>query len=232
MSKKGGSNHFVRMRASKDIGVVSRKKVKWLLAPAPGTHKKAEGISAGVLLRDVLGIASSIHEVKKILNSGGMLVDGKKVTEPKFPIGIMDIITFPSEKKTYRMSLDGPRLVPREVKGAAASCKYLKATGKNTVKGGKLSIAFHDGRNYLGDKNIGTGDTCVFGVPGFKLASHIKLAPGVQCLVMKGKHMGEVAKLDKIIARPGSHDTEAQLTGASGEFITVVKYLFAIDGNY
>jgi len=220
------------MRASKDIGVVSRKRVKWLLAPAPGTHKKAESISTGVLMRDVLGKADSIHEVKKILNSGGLLVDGKKVAEPKFPIGIMDLISMPSEKKTYRMSLDGSKLVPREVKAEAASRKYLKVTGKNTVKGGKISIAFHDGRNYLGDKNISTGDTCVFSIPEFKLASHIKLAPGVTCLVMKGKHMGEVAKLDKIIERPGSHDTEAQLTGASGEFITVVKYLFAIDGNY
>lgn len=220
------------MRASKDTGVIGRKRVKWLLAPAPGTHKKAESISAGVLLRDVLHIASSIHEAKKILNSGGFLVDGKKVSEPKYPIGIMDIVSLPAEKKTYRMSLDGPRLVPREVKGEAASRKYLKVTGKSTVKGGKTSIAFHDGRNYLGDKHIGTGDTCVFAVPGFKLASHIKLAPGVECLVMKGKHMGEVAKLDKIIERPGSHDTEAQLASASGEFITVVKYLFAIDGNY
>ena len=84
----------------------------------------------------------------------------------------------------------------------------------------------------FGDKHIGTGDTCVFSIPDFKLLSHIKLAPGVSCLVMKGKHMGEVAKLEKIIERPGSHDTEAHLTGANGEFITVRKYLFAVDGNY
>ncbi len=232
MSKKGGSRHFVRMRASKDVGVVSRKKVTWLLSPEPGTHKKEESISAGVLLRDVLGQAGSMHEAKKILNSGGLIVDGKKITETKYPIGLMDIVSEPAEKKTYRMSLSGPRLVPREVKAEAASLKYLKVTGKSTVKGGKTSIAFHDGRNYLGDKHISTGDTCVFSVPGFKLISHIKLAPGVQCIVVKGKHKGEVAKLDKIIARPGSHDTEAMLSGPQGEFITVVKYLFAIDGNY
>jgi small subunit ribosomal protein S4e len=232
MSKKGGSNHFVRMRASKNIGVVSRKKVKWLLAPEPGTHRKAESISTGVLLRDVLGRAISIHEVKKILNSGGLFVDGKKITEAKFPVGIMDIISEPAEKKTYRMSLDGPRLVPREVKAESAARKYLKVVGKSVVAGGKISIAFHDGRNYLGDKHLNTGDTCVFGVPDFKIITHIKLAPGALCLVMKGKHMGEVAKLDKIIERPGSHDTEVLLTGPAGEFVTVAKYLFAIDGNY
>jgi len=220
------------MRASKNIGVVSRKKVKWLLAPEPGTHKKEESISTGVLLRDVLGTAGSAREVKKILQSGGLLVDGKKITEAKFPIGIMDIISEPAEKKTYRMSLSGPKLVRREVKAEAAGLKYLKVTGKSIVKGGKTCVSFHDGRNYLGDKHISTGDTCVFSVPGFKLITHIKLAPGAQCLVMKGKHMGEVATLSKIIERPGSHDTEALLTGPAGEFVTVVKYLFAIDGNY
>ena len=232
MSKKGGSNHFVRMRASKDIGVVGRKKIKWLLAPEPGTHKKLESISTGVLLRDVLGRADSIHEVKRILHTGGLLVDGKKITETRFPIGVMDIISEPAEKKVYRMSLDSARLVPKEVKGDAANRKYLKVVGKNTGKGGKIIIAFHDGRNQSGDKHISTGDTCVFSIPDFKLLTHIKLAPGVLCLVMKGKHMGEVAKLEKIIERPGSHDTEAHLTGASGEFVTVRKYLFAVDGNY
>jgi small subunit ribosomal protein S4e len=232
MSKKGGSNHFVRMRASKYTGVVGRKKIKWLLAPEPGTHKKEESISTGVLLRDVLAKASSIHEVKRILNSGAFTVDGKKITEAKFPIGIMDIISLPIEKKAYRMSLSGPRLVPREIKAEDAARKYLKVVGKSVVKKGKISIAFHDGRNFLADKHINTGDTCVFSVPEFKLISHIKLAPGVQCLVMKGKHMGEVAKLDKIIERPGSHDTEALLTGPAGEFVIVVKYLFAIDENY
>jgi small subunit ribosomal protein S4e len=220
------------MRASKSIGVTSRKKVKWLLAPEPGTHRKAESISAGVLLRDVLGRASTMHEVKRIMNAGGLLIDGKKISEPRFSVGLMDIISEPAEKKTYRMSLEGARLVPKEVKGDAAGRKYLKATGKNTAPGGKISIAYHDGRNQFGDRHISTGDTCVFSVPGFKLLSHIKLAPGVPCVVMKGKHMGEVAKLDKIIERPGSHDTEARLTGAGGEFTTVLKYLFAVDGNY
>jgi small subunit ribosomal protein S4e len=232
MSKKGGSKHFVRMRAQKRLGVVSRKKVKWLLAPMPGTHSKTESVSAGVLLRDVLRLASNMREAGKILNAGGLLVDGKKVHETKFPIGLMDIISKPADKKHYRMSLSGPSLVPKEISGEAAARKYLKATGKSTVAGGKVQIAFHDGRTYLGDKHIKTGDTCVFAVPGFKLAEHLKFGPGAACLVTQGKHIGEVAKLDKVIERPGSHETEAQLSGNSGQFVTLVKYLFVIDEKF
>ena len=93
-------------------------------------------------------------------------------------------------------------------------------------------IAFHDGRTYLGDKNVKTGDTCVFSIPEFKLAGHLKFAPGSRCLVTEGKHIGEVAVLSKIIARPGSHDSEALLAGPSGEFVTVAKYLFVVDEKF
>ena len=142
------------MRAHKRICAVSRKAVRWLLAPAPGPHSKHESISAGVLVRDVLGKAKTLREVKKLLNSGSLLVDGKKVKDPKRPIGLMDIVSEPLEKKSYRMSLSGPNLVPKPVSGEAASKKYLKAEGKHTVKGAKTAITFHDGRNYLGGKHI------------------------------------------------------------------------------
>jgi small subunit ribosomal protein S4e len=232
MAKKGGSHHFVRMRAHKRLGVKERKAVKWLLAPGPGPHKKTESISAGVLLRDVLGRAKNMREVKRLLNAGALFVDGKKIKEPKYPIGLMDIVYEPMENKHYRMELSGPNLVPKPISQEEAGRKYLKVVGKHTIAGGKISLTFHDGRNYIADKHISTGDTCVFSVPGFKLLSHIKLEAGVQCLVVDGRHRGERAKLEKIIERPGSHESEALLAGESGQFITVAKYLFPIDSNY
>lgn len=220
------------MRADKHLGIVSRKKVKWLLAPMPGKHGKNESISAGVLLRDVFGKASSIYEAKKILNAGNLLVDGKKVKEAKCSIGLMDVISQPAEKKSFAMKLVGKRLEPKEVAGEAAGVKYLKVIGKNVVGGGKVQLAFHDGRVYLGDNQVKTGDTLLFAIPSFKLAGHLKFAPGCLCLVTQGKHIGEVAKLEKVIERPGSHESEAKLAGKDGDFVTLVKYLFVVDEKY
>lgn len=220
------------MSANKRIGVVERKKVKWLLAPSPGPHKKSECVSSGVFLRDVVCRAATIREAKKILNTGGLLADGKKIKDIKFPLGLMDIVSEPAQKKTYRISLSGPNLIPREITGDNASRKYLRVAKKHVVKGGKTNITFHDGRNYLGDNQIKTGDTCVFSIPGFKMEKHIKLEPGARCLVVEGKHRGEIAKLEKIIERPGSHDSEALLKDAESEFITVVKYLFVVDDQF
>ena len=231
MSKKGGSRHYVRMRAAKQLGVVSRKKVKWLLAPAPGMHKKTESISAGVLLRDVLHRAQNLHEAKRILNSGQMLLDGKKA-DVKAAVGLMDVISEPAEKKSYRMSLSGENIAPKELKCDSASRKYFKVTGKHTIRGGKTQIAFHDGRTALLDKNIMTGDTCVLSIPEFKLVAHLKFGTGAKCLVTHGKHTGEIATLEKLIERPGSHDTEALMASESGKFVTVSKYLFVVDEKF
>lgn len=232
MGKKGGSKHFVRIRAEKRLGIKRRKEEKWLASPSAGPHKKSESISAGILLRDVLGMAGSMREAKRIISLGALFIDGKKVRETEFPIGIMDIISIPAEKKLYRMGLSGSRLAPQEIDEKSATRKYLKASGKHTVKKGKTCITFHDGRNCLLDNRIKPGDTCVFSVPTFKLASHIPLQPGVTCLIVDGKHIGETAKLQKLIERPGSHEKEALLLGKGGEFITVAKYLFAVDEYY
>ncbi|MCX8198146.1 MAG: S4 domain-containing protein [Candidatus Micrarchaeota archaeon] len=232
MSKKGGSSHFVRLRAHKRVGVVKRKAMKWLLSPAAGPHRKEDSISAGVLVRDVLGRAKTMREVKKLLNAGGLVVDGKKVKDPKRPIGLMDIVSEPMESKLYRMSLSGPKLVPKPISEKSSARKYLKVVGKRTVRGAKIALTFHDGRNYIGDNNIKNGDTCVFSVPDFKLLSHIKLQPGARCLIVEGKHRGEIAKLEQIIQRPGSHATEALLSGQNGQFVTVAKYLFAVDDEF
>jgi small subunit ribosomal protein S4e len=232
MAKKGGSSHYARLRAKKELGVIYRKKFKWLASPGPGPHKKEESISALVLLRDVLKKAKTSKEAKKILVSGGLFVDGKKVKDPKRPIGLMDIIYDPNENKYYRVSLAKKKLYLKEISKEEASKKYLKVIGKHMIKGKKIVLTFHDGRNYIGDNHIRNGDTCILSVPDFKLLSHIKLDIGARCLIVEGNHKGEIAKLEQIIQRPGSHDTEALLSGENGQFITVLKYLFPVDSNY
>ncbi|MEM4555008.1 MAG: S4 domain-containing protein [Candidatus Anstonellaceae archaeon] len=232
MSKKGGSHHLVRICAPKEVGVKSRKKFKWVITPNPGKHKKSESIAAGTLLKEVLGLASNTKEAKRILNSGGLLVDGKKVKDIKFSIGLMDILFVPSENKYYRMSLSGKYLFPKEITAQEASRKYFKVIGKTTIKKGRVQISLHDGRTFIGDNNIKRGDTCVLSVPDFKLISHIKLQPGVRCLITHGRHKGQIAVLEKGIQRPGSHETEAMLSSESGPFITLMKYLFVIDDKF
>ena len=165
MSKKGGSHHFVRMRAHKRLGVTQRKAVKWLLAPSPGPHKKFESISVGVLVRDVIGRAENLREVKKLLNMGAVLIDGKKITEPKYPVGLMDIVSEPMEKKYYRMELSGPNLVPKPISAEAAARKYLKVAlqyYRLTLEQGRMNGAHNiNGNHKLDDYDLRALEGCI-----------------------------------------------------------------------
>lgn len=232
MAKRGGSNHYVRLRSPRNLPVVSRKGQRWLLAPNPGPHGKEESVSAGVLLRDVLHMAEDMREAKKILNEGNFEIDGKKIHNIRFPVGLMDIIGVPKKKLTMRVQLQDGRLFPKEISHAAAKLKLCKVIGKKSVAGGKIALATHDGRTLVADNDVKVGATIRMEIPKFKLKDVLPLSPGVKCLVTEGTHAGTVAVLEKIIERTGSMDSEAQLKAGATSFVTVTKYLFVVDEEF
>ncbi len=233
MAKRGGSNHYVRLRLPRNLPLSDRKGgSKWLLAPSPGRHKKEQSVSVGVLLRDVLGFASDLKEAKRVLNEGSVLLDGKPAKDVRASVGMMDIISIPKKGKAYRMQIVNGRIAPKEISAGAAKLKLCKVVGKQSVKGGKTTVSMHDGRTMAADNNVKVGATLRMELPQFKLKDMLPLAPGGKCLVMRGKHAGEIAVLEKIIERTGSLGSEAQLRSGKEPFITVTKYLFVVDNEF
>jgi len=230
MAKRGGTKHTKRLAAPKAVPVHDKKDRKWMLTTAPGPHPKKRSISLCVLLRDVLGLATTSREAKKILSGKMVLVDGKARVEEKFPVGLMDVVSIPKMDLHYLIMVDNKaRLVPHKIGKSESSSKLLKVVGKQTVRGGKLSLAFHDGRNMFGDKHVRVGDSVVVSLPDVKMKSHIKREKGSRCLIMEGKHAGNVVKLKDIIERKGGKPYEARVEMDGREFITVAKYLFVVD---
>lgn len=233
MAKRGGTKHLKRLASPKSIPVTDRKGRKWMIRHSPGPHPKKNSIPLAVLVRDVLRLAPTLREVRQILNGRMLLVDGKVRVDEKFPVGLMDVISFPKAEKYFRIMVDSKaRLVPVEIKKDAASMKILRVVGKNTIRGGKLNYALHDGRNLLGDNHVRVGDSIVVSLPEAKLKTHLKRDKGSKCLIMEGKHAGSVVKLKEIIERKGGKPNEALVSGKSEEFITVAKYLFVVDEGF
>jgi small subunit ribosomal protein S4e len=233
MARKGGSRHFVRLTAVKALPIAGKKEKKWLAKPMPGRHSAKSSVSLAVFLRDVLHVADSYFEAKKMAKARAVLVDNKPVTEEKFAVGFMDVVSFPAEGKSYRLMIDKHgRLKPFSVGKDDSSKKYAKVVKKHTISKGKTNITLHDGRNFLGDNHYKVGDTVVFDLVSGKPAGTIKLAPGSRCLVVEGKHAGKFAKLDSVIERKGSMDPEAKLHAGDEAFTTLVKYLFVVDEGF
>ncbi len=231
MAKLGGTKHLKRIAAPKAVPVTDRKETTWMIRTGPGPHPRKHAIPLTVLLRDIIGAVTSAREAGRAISSKLVKVDGKPRTDAKYPVGIMDVLSFAD--KNYRMVVDWKgRLVPVQIDAARASSKILKVVGKRTVKGGKIALSFHDGRNMAADNNIKVGDSIVVSLPGAGMKSHLKSEKGARCLVSEGKHAGSVVTLKEIIQRKGSKPSEALVQGDGGEFITVAKYLIVVDDAF
>ncbi len=234
MAKRGGTKHLKRIAIERSVPITTKKSYVWITQPASGPHTKKESVPLGVLLRDVLGVAQTAKEVRGILNSRLVQVNGTVRTKSDFPVGLMDIVSFPKAGTHYQIVVGSKgRLYPKDASADALSKKLLKVVGKNTLPKGKIAVTLHDGRNIIADNNVFVGDTVIFDATKKKIQKVIKLEVGARCLVTEGKHAGSVAVVKEIIERKEGRGAEAKLeTADDGEFITIAEYLFVVDDSF
>jgi len=228
MAKKGGSPHMKRIASPRYVPV-ARKSSIWITKPSPGPHNLGSSVPLGVVLRDIIKVANSTRETKKILMAGSVLVDGRAVRDRKFPVGLMDVISLPSLKKSYWVGVDSKaRLRLFEVGEDYSKFKLCRVEGKRSIPGGNFQIALHDGRTLIGDKGFRIGDSVKLSVPEQKVVSVMKLEPNANCIITSGKHAGELATVDELYHKKGARRAEAKLHSDSESFITVRDYLFVV----
>ncbi len=219
------------MAVPKAVPIHDKKAMIWMTRPNPGPHPKLHAIPLGVLLSEILKVAKTKREVRRILSKRLIEVDAKIRVDEKFPVGLMDVISIKKSGKHYRVLLDSKgRLIPAEVKKEEASSKLLKVIKKHTIPKGRINLTFHDGRNMISDAHVMVGDTIKVSLPKTELKSHLKREKGAKCLVMDGKHAGTVVTLKEIIQRKGGKPSEALVEQDKQEFITVANYLFVVEG--
>lgn len=148
-----------------------------------------------VILRDMLKVCDTAREARHILNNRKVLVDGRVVTDVKFPVGLMDVISLLETKAYYRMLVDTRgRMTLTPIEDAEAKWKLCRIEDKTTVRGGKTQLNLHDGRNLLLPKDeYKTGTTLKMDVPGQKVHGHYELAAGAAALITGGQHVGQLA---------------------------------------
>src|SRR5437016_6318082 len=127
-------------------------------------------------------------------------VDGRVVTDPKFPVGLMDVLTLHETKAHYRMLVDTRgRMSLVGIEAGDATWKLCRVEDKTTVRGGKTQVNLHDGRNVVLAKDAyKTGTTLKIHVPGQKVVEHYELGKGAPVLVTAGKHVGQIAHVSDV----------------------------------
>lgn len=195
MSKQ---RHLSRLAAPKTWPVL-RKNLKWIAKPLPGTHNQKYSLPLIVVMRDLLKLAQTTREVKKLLNDGEILVNQGKVSHPRFPIGLFDTLSIPKIKQSYRMSLSKlGKLVLIPIDEAEANKLLLKVHRKTAVKGKKIQLNFTNGWSKLQDKACSTHDVFVYDAGQKKILTHLKFEPNSAVFVIGGKHIGELATIESV----------------------------------
>ncbi len=204
MAKKGGQKKLKRLAAPRAFKI-PRKQYKWVVNPMPGPHPKERCIPVALLLRDYLGIAKNLREVKYILRKGYLKVDGEEVKEYRYPLGLMDVIELVPTKQYYRLLPSGNYILkPIPIEDVnEANIKPLRIKNKTMVKGAKIQLTTHDGRNFLLDSSseyyyLKPGDTLIYSISDKKLTGYIKMEPGVYALVIGGSRMGSIGRIEEI----------------------------------
>jgi len=69
-------SHLKRL-AAPEFWPIPKKKYTWVFSPSPGPHKKEECIPLAIVVRDILKLAETGKEAKRIIKAGEVIVDGK-----------------------------------------------------------------------------------------------------------------------------------------------------------
>jgi small subunit ribosomal protein S4e len=179
---------------------VGRKVRKWVVSPIPGPHAKFESIPLLIIVRDILKLADTAKEAKKIIKKGEVWVDGRVRKEHGFPVGLFDVVSLPKTKKFYRCIAVKNGLAIIEISEKEGNIKIGKIKKKQVVKGGKIQLTLHDGKNLLLDKNgFSVDDSLLIELPSLKIVEHVKLGKGCVGLITKGKNSGKIGKVVKVI---------------------------------
>jgi len=179
----------------------------------------------GIILRDVLGLAHSKREAKRMVSTRKVMVDGRIETDVGRGVGIMDVLTVGDDH--YRCLLDeNGKLRYRSIPAKESSSKLCRVMGKTTIRGGKTQVHLHDGRNITVDeaKKYNSGDTLVVSLADQEVSGHHAFSEGVLAYLTGGSHIGSTAKVVSKDVKRSSKANEVQFE----EFGTVADYVFVI----
>ncbi len=176
---------------------VPRKTAHWVTKPSPGPHKLSEALPLSIILRDFLHHCDTAQEAKQLIGARSVLVDGRVVTDPKFPVGLMDVLSIPKTKEHFRVLKDRRgRLTLERIDAEEARWKLVRIENKVLVKGGRVQLNLHDGRNILVESDTyKTGDVLKIELPGQRLLGSIPQAVGSLAILIGGSHVGEMASI-------------------------------------
>jgi len=223
--------HLKRYAMPKHIPL-PRKTETFIVRAMPGPHKIAWSMPLQVLLRDVLKLAETAAEARIILRAGKVLVDKKPRKEPKFPVGLMDVIEIPELGQQFRIVSGKRGMELEKITGDESKTKLCRILGKTVIKGGVQQLNLSDGRNILAGKKSSykAGDSVVIGLPGQEILKHYSFEKGTPAFISAGRNIGTAGIIKKAKRKKNMLEKSIVILESGGrDIVTLFDYVFPGD---
>jgi small subunit ribosomal protein S4e len=241
LGKKGKVGRLKRKPAPR-FWPVHRKEAVWIVRPSSGPHSLEKCLPLALVLRDILEVAETRKEAKKIISQGKIYVDGKVRLKDDFPLGLMDVISMPDLKKFYRVLPSHKGLFLNPISKEEASFKLIRVEGKTKAKNGISQIALHDGSNMLvkvedpdnlSEVNYETFDTLKLGLPEKEVLDQLKTKKGNMAVITGGKNIGKQGKIVEIEKTEAKKRRNALVViedAQGNRYQTILDFIFSVGG--
>jgi len=231
MAKHGGSK--IRKRETlPSYYIVPRKLRTFAVNVSPGAHSKELALDPVTLFRDILKLGRTLQEIKKTISIGMLFVNGKKVTDYKIPLGLMDVIQIKDSDKYYRLlPVNGKALYPVSIDRGQSDYRILRIIRKTALRGGKYQYTCHDGSNFVIDSaEYRPDDSLLISNTDGKIINHYPLEKDSYALIFKGRRVGIHGKIIEVV--PGTITRKSMVKIAvSNRTITVPKDYVIVIGK-
>lgn len=230
----------MKRQAAPSFWPIHRKEFRWSVRPKPGPHPIHHCLPLAIVVREVLGLAKTRKEAKKIISQNKILVDGRVIRDEKFPTGLMDVVSIPELKTNYRVVPSSKGRILHPITEDEAKFKMCRIDNKRTVEQGHIELNLHDGRNLIvhvedprkpEEDVYNTLDTVKISVPEQEILEHLKLQKEMLAAFMDGNNIGKYGTITSIEEQTGQKRRNFLITikNEAGEtFQTILNYAFVV----
>ena len=213
-----GNKRYIKSLNSPRFFAIHRKGNKYVVRQNPGRHSGSRSIALSLAVRK-MGAAENAMEAERIIRSGLVSVNGAARREPKFPVGLNDMISAGGEDRSISIDSNGKIVMS---KGKAGEARIYKIVGKYKERKGAVMLRLNDGSVFKAGKEEANVDDSV-SLSG-KERRILRLGEGSSCSVIEGVHVGSAGTVKSI--KPGSKHRQKSAvieTNEGATFETLVK---------
>lgn len=228
---KGPKKHLKRVRAPKSW-LMDKLGGNFAVRPSQGPHRLRQSIPLQIFLRDKLKVALNGREANMILHQkqGLVYIDKKVRREPKYPLGLMDVIEIPEMGTAWRCMYDVKgRFTFVRLSKAEVNQKLCRIVKKQMGANQIAYIVTHDGRTIrFADPTIAVNDTIRYDFEQKQILDVYKFEVGNVAYVSDGNNKGRVGVISHITKLDGNHDIISLKDKNHHIFTTRIEYVFVI----